>query len=91
MPQPSLRIYLRVRNLPTRYDDYVSYVALVSIDGEPSFFQEEIKVYESAQWKKDMKEEMDALEMNKTWDLVEFPKDRKVVDYKWVYKLKKGC
>jgi hypothetical protein len=26
----------------------------------------------------------------KTWDLVELPKDRKVVGCKWVYKLKKG-
>jgi hypothetical protein len=38
MPQPSLRRSSRVRNLPTRYDDYVSSVALVSIDGEPSCF-----------------------------------------------------
>jgi hypothetical protein len=32
---------------------------------------------------------MDALERNKTWDLV-IPKDKKVVGCKWVYKLKKG-
>ena len=68
MPQPSLRRSSLVRNPPTRYDDYVSSVVLVSIDGEPSCFQEVIKVSESAQWKKFMKEEMDALERNKTWD-----------------------
>jgi hypothetical protein len=38
IPQPSLRISTRVRNPPTRYVDYVSFVALVSIDGEPSCF-----------------------------------------------------
>jgi hypothetical protein len=79
MPQPSLRRSSRIRNPPTRYDDYVSSVALVFIDGEPSSFQEAIKVSKSAQWKKVMKEEMDALERNKTWDLIELPKDRKVV------------
>jgi hypothetical protein len=90
MPQPSLRRSTWVKNHPTRYDNYVSSMSLVSIDGEPSFFQEANKVYESAQWKKYMKEEMDSLERNKTWDLVELPKDRKVVGCKWVYKLKKG-
>jgi hypothetical protein len=33
---------------------------------------------------------MDALKRNETWDLVELPRDRKVVGCKWVYKLKKG-
>jgi hypothetical protein len=56
MPQPSLRRSSQIRNPPTRYDDYVSSLALVSIDGEPSCFHEAIKVSESAQWKKSMKE-----------------------------------
>ena len=38
-----------------------------------------------------MKEEMDSLAKNKTWDLVELPESRKVVGCKWVYKLKKGA
>ena len=37
-----------------------------------------------------MKEEMDSLKKNKTWELVELPKDRKIVGCKWVFKLKKG-
>ena len=38
-----------------------------------------------------MKEEIDALIKNKTWDLVELPKNRKTVGCKWVYKLNKGA
>jgi hypothetical protein len=86
MPQPSLRRSTQVRNPPIRYDDYVSSVALISNDGEPSCYQEAMEVFESVKWKEAMKEEMDALDMNKTWDLVELPKERKVVDCKWVYK-----
>jgi hypothetical protein len=33
---------------------------------------------------------MKALERNATWDLVELPRDRKIVGCKWVDKLKKG-
>ena len=39
-------------------------------------------VSESDKWKLELKEEMDSLEKNKTWDLVELPKDIKVVGYK---------
>ena len=38
-----------------------------------------------------MREEMDSLAKNKTWDLVELLESRKVVGQKWVYKLKKGA
>jgi len=33
---------------------------------------------------------MDALEKNKTWDLVEVHKARNVFGFKWVYKLRKA-
>ena len=35
-------------------------------------------------------EEMDSLQKNKTWELVEFLEGRKVVGCKWVFKLNKG-
>ena len=36
-----------------------------------------------------MKDEMNALAKNATWDLVELPRDKQIVGCKWVYKLKK--
>ena len=35
---------------------------------------------DNAKWKMAMKEEMDSLEKNKTWELVELPKDTKLLD-----------
>eukprot|EP00253_Pinus_taeda_P020850 PITA_20850 len=35
-----------------------------------------------------MDEEMNAIERNKTWDLVELPKGKEVIGVKWVYKTK---
>jgi hypothetical protein len=90
MPQPTLRRSTWARNPPKRYEDYISSISLISNEGEPCCYQEVMDVIESAKWKIAMKEEMDALEKNKTWDLVELPKGRKVVGCKWVYKLKKG-
>jgi hypothetical protein len=90
IPQPTPRISTWERNPPKRYTDFVSSVVLITNDGEPSCYQEAINDIDYAKWKMEMKEEMDSLVKNKTWDLVELPKDRKVVGCKWVYKLKKG-
>ena len=35
-----------------------------------------------------MKEELDALSKNRTWDLVTLPLGKSVVDCKWIYKIK---
>jgi hypothetical protein len=35
-----------------------------------------------------MKEEIQMIEKNNTWELVDRPKDREVIGVKWVYKTK---
>ncbi|RVW45031.1 Retrovirus-related Pol polyprotein from transposon TNT 1-94 [Vitis vinifera] len=39
-------------------------------------------------WKDAMREEMSALEKNKTWEIVERPKGKNIVDCKWIFILK---
>jgi hypothetical protein len=39
-------------------------------------------------WEQGMKEEMDSLVNNETWDLVYFPIGKRALQNKWVYKLK---
>ena len=39
-------------------------------------------------WKTTMKEEFNSLQKNNTWDLVDLPPGRKLVQCKWVYKTK---
>ena len=36
-------------------------------------------------------EEMNSLSANEVWDLVELPKDRKIVGSKWVFKTKRNA
>lgn len=40
------------------------------------------------EWEQAMEEEYDALVKNKTWELVQLPKGKNVIGFKWVYKTK---
>ncbi|GJT41974.1 retrotransposon protein, putative, ty1-copia subclass [Tanacetum coccineum] len=42
----------------------------------------------SSKWKAAMKEEMDSLRKNKTWELVDHPGGQKLVSCKWLFKIK---
>jgi hypothetical protein len=49
---------------------------------EPTYFEEASK---DEFWNKAMDEELDQIEKNDTWELVPRPKDKNVIDTKWVY------
>ncbi|CAA7020014.1 unnamed protein product [Microthlaspi erraticum] len=77
---------------PARYRDerfvttYSCYFASPFDEEEPSSYDEAKGVKE---WETAMKEEMDALKKNETWDLVPKPKDVQPVSCKWVYRIKR--
>ena len=54
--------------------------------GEPENLQEAL---DDPRWKKAMEEEYTALKRNQTWHLVEAKQGNNLIDYKWVYKIKK--
>jgi hypothetical protein len=53
---------------------------------EPRSFAEAEK---DAAWRAVMKAEMDAVEKNRTWELVDLPRGHRVITLKWVFKLKR--
>ncbi|GJT58785.1 retrotransposon protein, putative, ty1-copia subclass [Tanacetum coccineum] len=55
---------------------------------EPLTYQEAIAFEDSSKRKATMKEEMDSLRKNKTWELVDFPAWKKLVSCKWLFKIK---
>ena len=59
---------------------------LIQNNEEPSSF---IEASRQVEWIEAMKSELDSIERNKTWDLVELPKDRKEIGLKCVFKVKK--
>ena len=56
--------------------------------GEPECYEEEMQVETKKKWEKGMDEDMESLAINQTWDLVEFPIEKRALQNKWVYKLK---
>jgi hypothetical protein len=72
---------------PTRYsyEDMASY-ALVINSEDPTTFQEAVNSKEKSRWVSDMAEEMESLQKNQTWDLVELLERKRATGCKWVFK-----
>lgn len=81
----------RIRNPVLRYGNPVSHFIYVNyIDvSVPDTFEEAMTSNESKQWQMAMNSEINSLNKNNTWQLVERPKDRKVIDIKWVFRRKR--
>ena len=57
---------------------------------EPVTVEEAMASKEWKEWRCAMEQEYDALVENGTWDLVDLPPDRKAIDSKWIFKLKRN-
>jgi hypothetical protein len=57
---------------------------------EPITFQEAMKSEERLKWVEAMEDEMKSLHENETWESVNRPKDARIIECKWLYKLKDG-
>eukprot|EP00253_Pinus_taeda_P025723 PITA_25723 len=76
----------KFRNLSDIYDEGMnSLFSLYCHVDDPIHFEDAIK---DKKWIEVMDDEMNAIERNKTWDLVELPKCKEVIGVKWVYKTK---
>ncbi|XP_052188824.1 uncharacterized mitochondrial protein AtMg00820-like [Diospyros lotus] len=60
----------------------------MSDDIEPTSYEEVLTSLNQDQWLITMKEEMDSMDKNKVWELVDLPLNRKAIGNKWVLKVK---
>jgi len=94
--QPARRPH-RVIQPPTHFKEYeVFNVLVVTSKGNfvhstlmaKSEFIEFSDAIQSEKWLTAMKEEIDSIERNQTWTLVELPQNMITITLKWVYKVK---
>lgn len=82
----------RTKNPPKKFDDYYVYNSSIFVNmcrtDIPNTFEEAIESSESKFWKRAMDKEIDCLNKNKTWKLVENVNNNRVLDVKWVYSRK---
>jgi len=57
---------------------------------EPTTFEEAVSSKDYVKWRQAMDEEMTSLKVNGTWKLVPRPEKQKLIQCKWLYKLKEG-
>ena len=55
---------------------------------EPECYDEALQDENSSKWKLVMKDEMDSLLGNQTWELIELPEGKNALHNKWVYRIK---
>jgi transposase InsO family protein len=87
---PVLRRSVRDKRQLERYSppDFRSKFALSITDDDPRTVREVVNSEDSTLWKKAMIEEMDALDNNEKWDIVDLPVGRKSIGSKWLFKKK---
>jgi hypothetical protein len=87
---PVLRRSVRERRLPERYtpSDFHSNFVLSIIDDDSRTVREVVDSKDGKLWEKAMDEEMEALDNNEAWDLMEFPTGKNPIGNKWVFKKK---
>lgn len=93
--ETQMRRSTKERRMPAKFSDYELFFAeeaepsiLISEFSEPTTYKAALKDVNSEKWQAAMREEMDSLLKNRTWDLVSLPPNRRPLRNKWVYKLK---
>ena len=70
-------------------DEVISY-ALITANGDPENYAEAMESEDHDSWMQAMMEEMESLEKNQTWQLVDLPEGARPIGSKWVFTKKEA-
>lgn len=86
--------YTRISEVNEINEDGLEHILLASIQKDPTNFEEAMNSENNELWKQAIREELDSMEENKVWVLVDRPKEDprgkrpNIIDSKWVFKKK---
>ena len=69
---------------PDYFEESANYCSII----EPGSYEEATKCEDSSKWQTATKHEIDSLKSTNTWTLVKLPKNARVVDNKWGFRIK---
>ncbi|RVW58198.1 Retrovirus-related Pol polyprotein from transposon TNT 1-94 [Vitis vinifera] len=86
---PVVEVRRSSRNIrpPQCYSPVLNYLLLTD-GGEAECYDEALQDENSSKWELAMKDEMDSLLGNQTWELTELPVGKKALHNRWVYRIK---
>lgn len=64
-------------------------LAALEAANDPTNYKEAMEREDSAQWEEAMRQELESLEKNNVWELVDRPKDENIVTNRWVFVIKR--
>lgn len=77
---------------PTNFDDYITYLNEADLDigkeNDPITYSDAMTCDQSSKWNEAMIDELNSMQKNDVWELVELPNGCKPVGCKWVFKTK---
>ena len=87
----TLRRSARIKKpaIPSDYQVYLESQYDFGVENDPESFLQAINSCNSKLWYDAMKDELESMENNKVWDLVECPNGIKPIGCKWIFKTKK--
>ena len=97
-PEPieePLRRFGRVPRQPDRYFSFLVHdgdpIELDENDEDPITYMDALQRSDSEKWLEAMKSEMESMEINSVWTLVDPPEGVKPIGCKWIFKRKRGA
>lgn len=70
--------------------DEMSFAFLATLSGDPKTYNEAMNSPDKAKWREAIDDELDSLEENKVWEIIDRPKKgTNIIDSRWIFKIKK--